>query len=101
MNWDALTAWTRSTIAAIPNWIDVQVVRFCTMHTSGSIAAMGCFKVATVTADRLVDSGWLALVHAIENTALIGILLWLVYQLGVLLWIHRVKQGGAGLVMVT
>jgi len=68
-----------------------EVLRLCFEHTLDTVGAMLFFKIGAYAADRLVDPGWVWLVHIIENSALTGILIWLVVQLGLLLWNNRVK----------
>jgi hypothetical protein len=78
-------------LQAFQRWIDFGTLRICVFHTTGSIGAMLCFKAGAIAADYLIAREWLYVAQAIENVALIGILLWLVLQLGMLLWNHRVK----------
>lgn len=61
---------------------------------------MVCFKITALVADHFVREDWLTFVHAMESFTLVGLLGWLVYQLAVLLWTHRVRNGGHGLVLV-
>jgi hypothetical protein len=81
---------------AIRRWIDFETLRICVFHTTGSIGSMVCFKAGAMAADHLVAREWLWVVQHIENVTLIGLLLWLVLQLGMLLWNHRVKINVVG-----
>jgi hypothetical protein len=81
-------------VPPIGEWIDFAFLRACSLHASGSVAAMGSFKLTALLTDHLVEEMWLkAIVHWIEGLTLVGLLVWLAYQLGVLLWNRRVGHG--------
>ena len=81
-------------VPRIGEWIDLVFLRACSLHASGSIAAMGSFKLTAFVADHLVEELWVkTLVHSIEGVTLVGLLVWLAYQLGMLLWDRRVGHG--------
>jgi hypothetical protein len=77
-------------------WLDLDTLRILSRHASGVIGAMAFFKLIAWFVEWGVPEGKLRLaLELIDGFALVGLFLWLVYQMGMLLWQRRVRNGSA------
>jgi len=83
-------------------WIDFETLKTLSWHTSGVIGAILSFLVIGYIINWGIEKGLVKTVlEYIEGFALVGLVLWLVYQTGHLLWIRRVKNGSRLCILVT
>ena len=78
----------------LTEWIDLDTLKILSRHASGVIGAMAFFKLIAWFVEWGIPEGSLRLaLELIDSFALVGLFLWLVYQMGVLLWLRRARNG--------
>jgi hypothetical protein len=78
--------WSR-----ISEWIDIETLKVLSHHASGVIAAIVLFGTVGVFVDSIVRQEPLRTVlKVIDSFVLVGLVLWLAFQLARLLWNRRV-----------
>jgi len=83
------------------DWIDFDTLKTISWHTSGVVGGILSFIVIGYIIDWGIGAGPVkGVLESIEGFALVGLVLWLVYQTGHLLWIRRVKNGSRLCVLV-
>lgn len=85
--------WTES--------VDIDILKILSRHASGVIGAMAVFMVIDLLAEWWLPDGTLKTVlKTIDGFVLVGLFLWLAYQMGHLLWLRRVRNGPAICILV-
>ena len=80
-----------------PDWIDLDTLKALSRHASGSIGAILVFKAMGVLVDWGFTGRLKIVLKTIDDTVLVGLLIWLAYQMGVLLWKSRIRiRNGSG-----
>jgi hypothetical protein len=75
-------------------WVDLDTIRACVRHASGAIPALLIFALVGILIHHTVRDDILRRVlEVIDGLALVGLFLWLVYQMGCVLWNRREKIG--------
>lgn len=86
---------------ALREWVDVDFIKIASRHVSGNVVAIVAFRFTALVVNFFVEDQVLkGVIHQIENFTLVGLLLWLVYQLAVLVWSHRIRNGHGALVFI-
>ena len=81
-------------------WLDLSTIKALSQHTSGTLTAFLCFAIV----DRAVKWSPLAertrsILEAMEQTVLIGLVVWLVWQTALVLWKGRVRNGASSILV--
>lgn len=75
-------------------WIDIDTLKILSRHASGVIGAIVFFKVIALFVEWGFKEGDLrTIVETIDSFVLVGLSVWLAYQMAYLLWIRRVRNG--------
>jgi hypothetical protein len=73
-------------------WIDLASIKALSQHASATLTAFACFGVIDFVAKRMQLSELTTnIVDAIEEMVLVGLLIWFVYQMGLVLWKRRLR----------
>ncbi len=76
-------------------WLDLDTIRACVRHATGAIPALVIFALVGLAIRVIIRDEVLRLVLvAIDDLALVGLFLWLTYQMACILWNRRVKVRG-------
>jgi hypothetical protein len=86
-------------------WIDLTTVKALSQHASGTLAALSFFalvRLALALVDLLVtlSSTTRTILRTLDEFVLVGLFLWLIYQMACFLWKGRIKNASTNLVMV-
>jgi len=74
------------------DWIDRDTIKTCARHASGAVASVLIFLAIRYIVRFGVEEGLLRTVlETTDSFVLIGLFIWLPYQMGVILWNRRVK----------
>lgn len=75
----------------ISEWVDVKILKILSRHASGVIGAIAVFGAVGFAVELLVKESTLkTVVKIIDSFVLVGLVVWLAYQLARLLWTRRV-----------
>jgi hypothetical protein len=79
----------------LEGWIDFDTIRACVRHATGAIPALLIFALVGLVIRLIIIKGTLrGILETIDGLALVGLFLWLVYQMGCILWNRREKVRG-------
>jgi len=76
----------------IGEWIDLDTLKALSRHVSSSIGAIFVFKAIGLLVDWGFTGNLKIVLKVIDETALVGIMLWLGYQMAILLWRKRIRR---------
>ncbi len=80
------------------DWIDLDTIKALSRHASGSIGAILVFKAMGVLVDWGFTGRLKMVLKTIDDFVLVGLLIWLAYQMMILLWKGRIRiRNGSGL----
>lgn len=80
--------------------IDVETLKILSQHASGVVGAILLFKILAFIIDLgFKDRTLKIILESVDSVVLVGLFLWLAYQMGCLLWKRRVKNGSALCIM--
>jgi hypothetical protein len=86
---------------SVGEWIDIPTVKALTQHASATLAALTLFGVVRVVLDAVVLSNKTrTILEFLDEFVLLGLFVWLIYQMACLLWKGRMKNAATNLVMV-
>ncbi len=75
-------------------WLDLDTIRACVRHATGAIPALFIFALVGLAIRYIISDDILRrALEAIDGLALVGLFLWLIYQMGCILWNRREKIG--------
>lgn len=75
-------------------WIDFETIKALSKHASGIIPGLVFFWAFGALVDELVyDEPLKHILHKVDGFILIGLVLWLAFQTGCILWKHRERNG--------
>jgi len=82
-------------------WIDLTTVKALSQHASGTLAALGFFAIVRLALALVaLSSTTRTILEGLDEFVLVGLFLWLIYQMGCLLWKGRIKNASTNFVMV-
>jgi len=82
-------------------WLDIDTLKILSFHASGVIGAILVFKIIGFFIGWGLKGGTLkTVVEAIDSIVLVGLFLWLAYQMGRLLWKKRTRNGPTAQILV-
>ncbi len=81
-------------------WIDVPTIKTLTQHSSASLVSLVLFGLIHFAIDKvkLSDVTRITLV-SVDEFVLVGLFVWLVWQMACLLWKGRIKNASTNLLM--
>lgn len=83
-------------MGGIARWIDVEEARPLIQHTFLVVVALACGGVVELVAQLIrLRPTMLAHLHFIEEYAFLCLMVWFLYQLGVVLWNRRIRIGAS------
>jgi hypothetical protein len=75
-------------------WLDIDTIRACVRHATGAVPALLIFALVGLVIHYIISDDTLRLaLETIDGLALVGLFVWLVYQMGCILWNRREKIG--------
>lgn len=75
-------------------WVDLDTIRACVRHATGAIPPLLIFALVGILIHYTIrDEILRRALEGIDGLALVGLFLWLVYQMGCVLWNRREKIG--------
>jgi len=75
-------------------WLDLDTIRACIRHATGAIPALLIFALVGLAIDYIImDETMRRALVTIDGLALVGLFLWLAYQMGCILWNRRERPG--------
>lgn len=75
-------------------WVDFGTLKTVSFHTSGIVGSLLSFMLIAYLIGLAIPEGPVrTILEWIEGFSVIGLVGWLVFQTGYLLWIRRVKNG--------
>jgi hypothetical protein len=82
-------------------WIDLATVKAFSQHASATLAALGFFAVVRYALTLVTLSATTrTILEGLDEFVLLGLFVWLIYQMACLLWKGRIKNASTNLVMV-
>ena len=73
-------------------WFDIQTLKAICRHLSGAVGAIIGYRVLSLAAEWSLKDGTLhKVLKTMDNFVLVGLMIWLAYQLAWLLWKQRLK----------
>ncbi len=76
----------------LDEWIDLDTVKVCVRHATGTIGAVVVFLIVRVVIRFGVEKGTLqTILETVDSFVLVGLFIWLAYQTFVILWNRRTK----------
>jgi hypothetical protein len=85
----------------IGEWIDVATVKALSQHASSTLAALGFFAILRLALALVTLSATTRIIlEGLDEFVLVGLFIWLIYQMACLLWKGRIKNVSTNLVMV-
>jgi len=79
-------------------WVDSDTLKILSHHASGVIGAIAVFMVIGFLVEWGFKGKLKIVMETIDSFVLVGLMIWLAYQMGVLLWKRRVRiKNGPGL----
>lgn len=84
------------------DWLDINTLKILSRHASGVIGAMVVFKLIGLFIEWGFKEGTLRnVLVTIDSFVLMGLFIWLIYQMGRLLWMGRVRNAPEACILVT
>ena len=74
-------------------WLDLDTIRACVRHATGAIPALLIFALVGLAIYIVRDEALRRTLEMIDNLVLVGLFLWLAYQMGCVLWNRRERIG--------
>jgi hypothetical protein len=85
----------------VDEWIDLATIKALTQHASATLVALVLFGlVRFALAIVKLSETTRAILEVTDELVLVGLFLWLIYQMGCALWKGRIKDASSTLVMV-
>jgi len=85
----------------VGEWIDLATVKALSQHASGTLAALGFFAIVRFALTLVTLSATTrTILELIDEVVLVGLFVWLIYQMACLLWKGRIKNASTNLVLV-
>ena len=77
----------------VDEWLDLPTIKLLSQHASASLAALGFFGIVRFALALVpLSSVTKTTLEALDEFALVGIVVWLIYQMACLLWKGRIKH---------
>lgn len=74
-------------------WLDLKTIKAVVRHASGVITVLVLFALTGWIIDASVsDDDWKKVLKTIDYVVMTGLFLWLIYQMGCVLWHERDKK---------
>lgn len=74
----------------VNEWLDIETLKILSRHASGVIGAIVLFRAIRLVAEWGLHDGRLRdILEAVDSFVLVGLLIWLAIQMGILLWRRR------------
>ncbi len=85
----------------VDEWIDLTTIKTLTQHASGTLVALALFVlVRFALAIVKLSETTRAILEVTDEFVLVGLFLWLIFQMACALWKGRIKDASTSLVMV-
>ena len=85
----------------IGQWIDLPTVRALSQHASGTLAALFFFGIVRIAIEFVKLSAVTRIIlEGLDEFVLVGLFVWLIYQMARLLWKGRIGNASTSFVMV-
>lgn len=82
------------------DWVDIETLKILSQHASGVIGAIVVFELIGLAVNWGLSPGTLKTVlNTLDSFVLVGLVVWLAYQMGCLLWKKRVRNGPANYIL--
>jgi hypothetical protein len=82
-------------------WIDLPTAKALSQHASGTLGALAFFAIVRYALGLVPLSATTRIIlEAVDEVVLVGLFLWLIYQMSCLLWKGRIKNVSTNIVMV-
>ena len=86
---------------SVSEWIDLTTVKALSQHASATLAALAFFAIVRFALTLVTLSAITrTILEGTDEFVLVGLFLWLIYQMACLLWKGRIKHASTNLVMV-
>jgi hypothetical protein len=73
-------------------WVDLDTIKVCVRHATGTIGAVLVFLAVRVVIHFGIEKGTLqTILEAVDSFVLVGLFVWLAYQMFVILWNRRTR----------